>query len=71
MYIHVYQVYCTYMYSWVQFKPCQHQKLNPEKNIYFHMLPSIPLEIAHQDTSKSGESKTLYASLKSYKIQNL
>ena len=44
---------------------CRTQKLNPEKNIYFHMLPSIPLEIAHRDTSKSGERKTLCNSFKS------
>ena len=64
---------CMYvcMYSWVQLVPCQHQKLYALENIYFHMLPSIPLEIAHRDTSKSGatiEDWAIPSKVKNFKI---
>ena len=52
-------------YRWVQLVACWHQKLNAAKNIYFHILPRIPLEIAHRDTSKSGAIRRLGNSFKS------
>ena len=40
---------------------------DPEKNIYFYMLPRIPLKSAHRDPSKSGAGTTLH---NSFKIHN-